>query len=330
MKRLRLIPLLIALLILPVTTVLGQDLAAQERAASMIEEERFSEAIVILNELIEENSRDSRAFLLRARAHEGRGDRMSAARDYERVLQLDPENTDAREGLRRTTGGDRPGVDRNIESLKRLVALNPDNLSYRIRLADALFEARRVREAAGEYGTYLDRTQGTPDVVQSYLISIAGYEGDNALGERVAERYTRIYSTNDDLYMRLGYFRVWQGKYRLAEQACEQALRLNPSNAEARNCVGIARDPDLASAQSEYPIDVLIRELRATPDDDTKRFQLVDLLIDAGRYFEADQQLDRLAPEYRGSNEWETVAASCRIECRQTRVHSGSSRRCSS
>ena len=291
----------------------AQDLVAQERAEDLIEEARYSEAIVILNEIITAESTDTRPLLLRATAHEGRRDFLSAARDYERIVRINPGSEEALDGLRRVRtaqgGVQQPGSvsatgSANLKSLGRLVSLNPDNLAYRIRYADALYDSRNFQESARQYAEYLDRTQGTPDVVQRYLISIAAYPGDNDLGESVAERYTRIYSTNDDLWMRLGYFRIWQGDYRTAQEACEQALKLNPNNQEARDCLGTARDPNAVETVSQYPIDVLYRELEQEPTHDAKRYRLVDMLIEAGRYFEAKQQLDIMASRQRNAPEW--------------------------
>ena len=307
---------LITLLLLMLTTsqvVSAQDLVAQERAEDLIEEARFSEAIVILNDIITPEMTDTRPLLLRAAAHEGRRDYMGAARDFERVVRINPGSQEAIDGLRRVRQGQGLNTDAgnlsatgsaNLESLGRLVSLNPENLAYRIRFADALYDSRQFRESARQYGEYLDRTQGTPDVVQRYLIAIAAYEGDNDLGEQIANRYTGIYSTNDDLWMRLGYFRIWQGKHTLAQQACEQALLLNPNNQEAKDCLGTSQDPGAVRTVSQYPIDVMYRELQSEPSNDPKRFRLVDLLVDHSRYFEAKQQLDLLAPRHRQSPDW--------------------------
>jgi len=309
----RIISLCLLLLALP-AAVQAQDLVVQERAEDFIEEARYSEAIVLLNEIISAESTDTRPLLLRATAHEGRRDFLSAARDYERVIRINPGSQEAIDGLRRvrTAQGrmQEPAANQsstgsaNLESLGRLVSLNPENLAYRIRYADALYDSRNFREAARQFGEYLDRTQGTPDVVQRYLISIAAYPGDNDLGEEVAKRYTGIYSTNDDLWMRLGYFHIWQGEHAAAQKACEQALMLNPNNQEAKDCLGTARDPGSVRTVSEYPIDVLYRELQDEPGNDAKRYRLVDLLMDAGRLFEAKQQLDVLAPRHRDSPDW--------------------------
>ncbi len=305
---LRRLPILILLIVTwlaaPVSEILAQDLVSHERASGYVEEGRFQEAIALLNTIITPETMDMRALLLRASAHEGRRDFAGAVRDYARVLEINPTHVEARDGLRRTQQQPATINHGNLESMRRLVKANPNSLSYRIRYADALLEARLYRKAADEYREYLSRTQGTPDVLQSYLIAIANYEGDNAVGERTADKYVRIYTNNDDLWMRLGYFRLWQGKYRPAREAFDQALRLNPNNQEARNGLGFSKDPGLARTQSRFPIDVLTRELNTDPGQDAKRFELIDLLIDDSRYFEARQHLAILAPRHGGSPSW--------------------------
>lgn len=314
MRKLALILLVIGSALVAPSQVQAQDLVAQERAEDFLTEGRYSEAIVILNEIITPESTDTRPLLLRAAAHEGRRDYLSAARDFERVIRINPGSQEAIDGLRRvrsSQGGGDQGNDQltqtgsaNLESMRRLVQMNPENLAYRIRYADALYDSRDFREAAVQFGEYLDRTQGTPDVVQRYLISIAAYPGDNDLGEEVAKKYTEIYPTNDDLWMRLGYFLLWQSKNEEAQEACEQAILLNPNNQEATDCMGTSQDPGGRQVVSQYPIDVLFRELRDDPGNDTKRFRLTDLLIENSRYFEARQQLDFMASRHRGNPDW--------------------------
>lgn len=299
------VSLAILLVVAQPAAVSAQDLVAQQRVASALEAGRYDEALQILSTLVEPGTRDTRLLLLRARAHEGRGNAAQARADFQAVLTIDPANQEALQGMGRLAAGQPQGTGGgNLVSLRSLIESNPDNLAFRIRYADALYDAQRFREAAQAYGEYLQRTQATPDIIQRYLISIAGYEGDSALGERVAQRYTSIYRTDDDLWMRLGYFRLWQGNRAGALEACAQALRLNPNNRDAKTCETQARSGAAAAGPSNYPIDVLFREVREKPADDAARFRLVDLLIDARRYFEARQQLDLLAPRHRASDEW--------------------------
>ncbi len=285
-------------------SIQAQDLAAQERASEAVEAGRYNDAISILNGIIRPGIPDTRSLLLRAGAHKSLGDETAAEADYRTVLEFDPANQEALSELQALRGLRSPNSG-NLGSLRRLVDANPDNLAFLIRYADALFDGRYYREAADQFGVYLSRTQGTPDIIQRYLIAIANYEGDNPLGESVAAEYVQIYTTDDDLWMRLGYFRLWQGDYAGALEACEQSQLLNPANKETRDCQLQARNPDVLARSSTYPIDVAFRDVRSNPNDDARRYQLIDLLLGADRYFEASQQLDLLAERRRGESEWQ-------------------------
>ena len=304
-------PLALCVLVasLPVTAFAQQGtLLAQQRAETAINEGRYGEALNILQTIITPETTDIQLYLLRARAYEGREEYRRAIADYQRVLELDPGNENADTGLRRARSRYTQLTRGDLESLRRLVVTNPNNLQFRLQYADALFESGLFEDATTQYEAYLEQTQGTPDILQRYLISIASYEGDNDKGERIAERYLRFYPTDDDLHMRLGYFRLWQGKYAEAIQAFEQALRLNPGNQEAQQGLERARSPEFAQQgpqASQYPIDILAQDLASDPGQDEKRFQLVDLLIEVGRYFEAKQNLDLLADRYSSDPGWQ-------------------------
>lgn len=299
--------LVASLMMLPaIRPAAAQDMATHNRAVQALDDGRFGDALSTLERLIEANPNDAGAYLLRARAYEGRKAYQYALADYRRVLELTPGDPTAMAGVQRMV----PLVGTNaldsLDNLKRLLDANPNSLQYRLQYADELYRLARYREAANQYERYLQRTQGPPDIVQRYLISIAGYEGDNERGVLAAEHYLERYPNEDDLYARLGFFRLWQNQRSGAQQAFEQALRLNPGNSEATHGLEQIRDPNAAARLSKYPIDVLTRELKLHPNDDARRFELVDLLAGAGRYHEAKYHLDVLAPRYRKEADWQS------------------------
>lgn len=311
---------LLLVLVASSTPALAQEnVAARQRAEIAINEGRYGEALSVLQPLITNDTRSPQLFVLRARAYEGREEYPRAIADYQRALELDPNHAAAREGMQRARASLTQTTRTDLDGLSRLVAANPNNLPFRLQYADALYEAALYPQAAEQYGAYLERTQGTPDILKRYLISIASYEGDNDKGERVAERYLQFYPTDDDLHMRLGFFRLWQGKYPQAIQAFEQAIRLNPNNREAQQGLEQARaqrqqaaarpaDPQRAEPQgsqpSEYPVDALVRDLERDPSQDQKRFQLVRELIRYDRFFEAYDHLLKLAGRYDTTERW--------------------------
>jgi len=304
-------PLALVLLValLPISTYAQQgSVLARQRAETALNEGRYGEALNILQTIITPETTDVQLFLLRVRAYESREEYQRAIADYQRVLELDSENEMAQAGIQRARSQYTQLTRGDLESLRRVVLANPNNLQYRLQYADVLYESGLYEDATVQYEAYLDRTQGTPDILRRYLISIANYEGDNDRGERIAERYLRFYPTDDDLHMRLGYFRLWQGKYPEAIQAFEQALRLNPRNQEAQLGLEQARSPQVVppgQPVSQYPIDTLVQDLERDPTQDEKRFQLIDLLIEVGRYFEAQQNLDYFADQYETDTGWQ-------------------------
>ena len=280
----------------------AQQQATVAQAREAYERSSYMDAVQIATRVIRQDRNNVDALLIRARAYEASERYASAVPDYERVLSIDPTNAAAIEGRRRAQALVRGAQNREQQErgLGGEVRARPDDVTLRLRYAESLFRRRDFSEAADQYEAYLARTQGNPGIVQRYLISIANYRGGNERGEAEAQRFLNFYPTSDDLYMRLGYFRLWQGKYQTAREAFDQALRLNPSNAEARRGLTELQAPErqVTPETSNYPIDILARELRATPGNDAKRFELIDLLIANGRYFEAQQNLDVLEAQY--------------------------------
>lgn len=295
--------ILLSLLAVPAQ---AQTTEREQRAANALRQGRYGEALAVLDEILAADATDVSALVLRGNAHESRGDDGRAIADYERVLQLDPSNVLAREGLRRARANSNDAARQSLETLRLQVTTNPNGQGLLLRYANALYDAAEFRQAAQYYARYLERGQPVPDIIHRYLISIASYEGDNDVGERVAERYLALYAADSDLHMRLGYFRLWQNDRAGAAAAFTEALRLDPQHREARQGLEQASQAPAraAAAPAEFIVDRLQRQLRAEPDDDEKRFALVEALIRYERLFEAYDELVVLAGEHEGTERW--------------------------
>ncbi|GAB5520409.1 MAG: hypothetical protein RhofKO_26600 [Rhodothermales bacterium] len=291
------------------TPAWAQELpTAADRAEQAIAAGEYDRALAALQSAISPTTTNTELLLLRARAYEGQSDFASARADYERVLAIDGANETARAGLNRVSQGTSRQNQGRLDVLRQRLQNNPDDLKLRLQYADALFDAEQFRQAAQQYGIYLEDVQGAPDIIQRYLVAIAQYEGDDDLGERIALEYLSYYRTDDDLWMRLGYFRVWQGKYDDAIDAFEQALLLNPNNRDAQRGLQIAQNPaTLEGGGQAFPIDVLTAELRDDPSQDDKRWELIELLIGAGRFFEAQQNLEYFQSRYGDETRWQEL-----------------------
>ena len=279
--------------------------AARQQAQTALDAGRFGEALNVLNAALDRNTNDPDLLLLRARAYEKRGQNGQAATDYQSVLAVRPSNADAIAGLNRVQSVQGGSNGSALDIARRQAEASPSNLGYRLKYAEALLDARRYDDAVVQYETYLDQTQGTPDIAIRYLIALAA-TSQHPKGEREARKYLQVYPGSDDLYMRLGYFLYWQGKYDGAQSAFEQAIALNGSNKEARE--GLAKTLN-RPAGSDFPIDRLAADLKRNPDQVGKRYELAQMYVQAGRYLEAKQTLDYFKRAEQGSTKFDGLYA---------------------
>ncbi|NNF05081.1 MAG: tetratricopeptide repeat protein, partial [Rhodothermales bacterium] len=197
--------------------------------------------------------------------------------------------------------------DPGIRLLRSMVEANPDEKSYRIRLAGSLFEAGQYAEAAEHYAEYMEGVQVAPHIVRNYLFALTQTEGSLAAGERTASKYAEIYPTDAEILMRLGYFRLWQGKFSSALETCRRASTLDPVNEQIAECAEQAANPP-TGIRGSSTIDRLTKELRSAglvDSDRTEiRFRLAAELSKAGRYQEAWDHLLTLEPAYGTSARW--------------------------
>jgi thioredoxin-like negative regulator of GroEL len=301
----RLAPVVVLLLAVCVAPPARAQVAEARQA---LDEGRFAEAISLLTAGLQQTPHNFEMRVLRAQALEARGRLEEAGQDYEYALRLRPNDAVALSGLQRMRRDAGSAATASVEVFRRHLEANPNNLSLRLQYADALRDAGRAVEAAEQYRIYLGRTQGTPDVMTRYLVVLAGL-ARHAAGAEEAARFLDIYPSSSDLWMRLAYFRLWQGHYRPAEQAFRQALSLDARNQEARR--GLAQSQERAAeAERHTPAPAaaatrLEQQLARNPNQPDLRFQLIDELIRLHRYVEAFGQLQMLHSEFGQTRRWQ-------------------------
>ena len=191
-----------------------------------------------------------------------------------------------------------------IADLENYLAQHSNDFQARRQYADALFDLKRYKEAADQYELFLQHMQGAPDTVHRYLMAISGYPGDNLRGERAAEHYLGFYPTDFELLMRLGYFRLWQGKYKTALESFQQALRLNPDHGSSREGVVEAQAGLVLLARLENPPPTTVSDPSQYPQLDERRFRFIYDLMNYKRFFSAYEQLMLLAERHKHTNRW--------------------------
>ncbi|GMQ80981.1 MAG: hypothetical protein BMS9Abin05_0411 [Rhodothermia bacterium] len=270
----------------------AQQTDLYQRVLEQYENGRFEDADSLIQIAGDADSLSIELVLLRAKVRVEQRKFASAASDFQRVLSTEPGHPEAAFGLKRLGTSLLPTTATSALRLKALVEASPDDLALRLQYADALALEVDYGEAIKQYIAYLDRTQASPQVLSDVLVTIANYGRSHALGEKIALKYTETYPSSDDLYMRLGYFRLWQGKFTDARSAFDRALEINPSNGQARKGLeAIAQTVQVTNAR-EARLTALVSDVEDSPDDYEKRFQLVDRLVGNGQLFDASQHLN--------------------------------------
>ncbi len=192
----------------------------------------------------------------------------------------------------------------DAEALKKHLDQHPNDHQARRQYADLLFDAGQYRESVVQYERFLSHLQGAPDTIQRYLIAIAGYPGDEARGVAAAEKYLAIYPTDPELQMRLGYFRLWQGKFEDAISAFEQALLLNPDHTASQQGIADAKAGRILIQRLENPPPTTVSDPSEYPQLDERRYRFIYDLLSYHRYFDAYEQLMLLAERHDGTIRW--------------------------
>ena len=211
-----------------------------------------------------------------------------------------PETSSAQVPVRQTT----LFSEEDLKLFEERIEVNPNDYMARRQYADALYEFKRFREAADNYEVFLQHFQGAPDTIHRYLISIAGYQGDNLRGEKATAKYLTFYPSDPALYTRLGYFRLWQGKHETAIEAFRQALKLEPGNFEA--------DKGILEANAAISLnDRLARSIPTVPSDslsypqlDERRYRFIQELMHYRRYSSAYDELMILRERHHHTRRW--------------------------
>lgn len=267
---------------------------------------RYAEAINLIDRYLGYNQKSYEAYNLRGLCHEKRREYEMAEADYQKALNIAPGNSQAKANLQRLGGAKSTGFSRTIEGYKREIALSPNNLNNYLQLGKAYRASGDLKSAETWYGKYFSRASNPgADEVLRYA-DILAKNNHIAKGESVLEKFSSKYSGDSRLKNKLGYFQLWQGKYRAAENSFERALALRSNFPEASRGLEQARKKNqvpekrerTAQPKAEYPIDRDYRLLKKNAGNDRLRFQLSEELAAAGRYEEAFEQLEILKPRY--------------------------------
>lgn len=283
----------------------------------LMNEGRYGEAIDQFNKYITANPRLIDGYHLRALCFEQRLQYWDAVFDLRRALRLAPNNLQIRSDLDRITAVWHKQLYQKIEGHKRDLAVDPKNAFTYLEIGKSYRWLEEWYDAERWYDEYLKRDDNaSPDEIIRYSVILAKTRSI-VKGERILKKYVARYPDDWRLWSRYGYFSLWLGKNKVAEDAFKKSLSYKPFFEEAEDGLDLARRQPYLNidvgrdrrdqANQEYAIDRFYRLLEKNPDDDNIRFDLLDELVKNSRYEEAFQQLQYLQPKHSEEERFKNV-----------------------
>ncbi len=318
MKRVQLILILALLFITPSLLAQKMNEIMKRQAISHMQNGRYEEAIDLLNKYISSNAREASGYNLRGLCFEKKEQYQFSVLDFRRAVRLDPSNPEHQKNLDRIWSIWRPILYKRIEGYKREIAIDPYRAFNYLEIGKSYRWLEEWKDAELWYDKYLERDDNaSPDEIIRYT-EILSHTGSIVKGEKILKKYADRYPDDWRILSRYGYFTMWLGNYKNAENAFESALAIKPFFIEARDGLDLARRDGYLTLQSprsferEYPVDRYYRLVKKDPNDDESRFFLVEQLLEAERFEEAYQQIQYLKTNYEDDDRY--ISLNERIE----------------
>ncbi|MBA4320163.1 MAG: hypothetical protein C0412_17320, partial [Flavobacterium sp.] len=280
--------------------------ALKRQGQLLMNEGRYGEAIDQLNKYIASNPRTAEGYHLRGLCFEQRLQYWDAVFDLRRAIRLTPNDSQLHSDLARIISVWHKQLYQKIDGHKRDIAVDPNNAFTYLEIGKSYRWLEEWYDAERWYDEYLKRDDNaSPDEIIRYSVILAKTRSI-VKGERILKKYVGRYPDDWRLWSRYGYFTLWLGKNKIAEDAFTKSLSFKPFFEEAEDGLDLARKQpylnvdvgrDRKSAQ-EYAIDKYFRLLEKDPDNDDIRFDLLTELVNNNRYEEAFQQLQYLQPKH--------------------------------
>jgi len=263
---------------------------------------RYGEAIDMFNKFVAANPRIPEGYYLRALCREKRSEFFLSVEDLRHGYQLctdsqAKERAEIEKALYRVLDTWHKILYKRIEGLKREIAIDASNPYNYLEIGKSYKDLEKYPEAEQWYDEYLSRYDKVPpDDILRYAEILARTRHIEK-GERILKKYTINFPDDHRIWTTYGYFNIWLGRFKVAKDAAETALRIKPFFKDAMDCLDRAKkeeyvdqfDPRLR--QKEFPIDKYYRTIKKDPSDDDTRYLLVDELIKYERIEEAYKQL---------------------------------------
>ncbi|MEM7505790.1 MAG: tetratricopeptide repeat protein [Pseudomonadota bacterium] len=192
---------------------------------------KIDEAIVFLEDLLEENPQNLQALGMRGNFHLAAGELEEAEVKFRQILAIDPDNGGAHSALSRlflVRGDDAAAENLLLEGLE----LSPDNLILLARLAQYREVQGRFDEAIDVYDRLYDRVPDSLLVANNLASLLSDHRADQP--EQVERAYTiasRLRPSDLPQYRdTYGWTRYLKGEYKIALERIGPVVEALPNN----------------------------------------------------------------------------------------------------
>lgn len=224
------------LILMSASSVMGQQSAAllKNEAERHMQAGRFSEAINLLNELITMDPGMPEAYLMRGKCYAGRLQYKLAVEDLRKAENLKPASKEIKSYLNKYEKQWNKELTNNIILLEKELSLNPNNPDDYDQLAGLYLETGEKDKALKSYKKYMELVELTPKIALHYGDFLAK---NNMLkeGESSFEKYVSLFPDNEQVKNKYGYFNLWLGNFKKAEDIFASILRKDPDFKEAQD-----------------------------------------------------------------------------------------------
>ncbi len=170
-----------------------------------------------------------------------------------------------------------------IEHCRLACERAPDSDDAHIALAKALRDDGRAAEGAKALAEYSKRHEGSVSV-WAWVGLMQDAAGEWKAGEAAHRKALALAPGRDDLHNNLGYCLQKQNRKKEALEEFREALKINPKSAVASN--------NLAAALGSAAKKEAVERLQSVTDPASAHSNMAAVLIDAGQYEEAREEID--------------------------------------
>ena len=234
---------------------------------------RYSNALEILNQVIQKNPHNSFAMLSRGWTYRLMKNYSSAEADFQQALKLDPQNANTYNNLGLLLN-DQKKLDEAISAYRKAIELDPKVADVYYNLGNALSDQKKLDEAVAAYRKAIELNPKSAYAYTAYTSNY--YVGlGNALRDqkKLNEAFAAYHKAieldpkKDYAYVNLGNALISQKKLDEAFAAYHRAIELNPKSVYAYHNLGNAlfEQNKLEAAVEAYQQAIKLNSVLAPP-----------------------------------------------------------------